>query len=389
MMLAEHLALICTKESIDASSEALAMIARAAEGSVRDSLSLLDQAATMTADALSAETVANMLGRPGRGESQAVLTAALAGDVTAALTAFANAYAHGAEPEMLIADLLDLIHLASMHAAGAPSDDLIDSDKQTVADLADVGIARLGRAWQLLLKGHGEVTHAPDSAAGCEMLIIRLAHAALMPTPSDILKKLPAAPTNPITPPSPATLPEPTPAEFSRYEDSHNAAHAAEPSPADQSENHATDQPEMPQSLIDIVKLAEANNEKLLAARIRNHVRLVGLQPGSLEIALAGNAPDTLAGDLAKQLGQWTGQRWLVSLSDKGGAKTLPKTLAEESAEAAAKVHDAIAMNPLVTKIIEVFPGATIDAITPAPRPETDPQNADDTASVDDEEVSR
>jgi len=144
----------------------------------------------------------------------------------------------------------------------------------------------------------------------------------------------------------------------------------------------------MPQSLIDIVTLAEANNEMLLAARIRNHVRLVGLQQGRLEIALAGNAPDTLAGDLAKQLGQWTGQRWLVSLSDKDGAKTLPKTLAEDAAEAAAKVHDAIAMDPLVTKIMEVFPGATIDAITPAANPETDPQNTDDTASVDDEEMS-
>ena len=388
VMLADHLASICAKESIDARPEALAMIARAAEGSVRDALSLLDQAAAMTADALTPEMVADMLGRPGRSDSQMVLTAALAGDATTALTAFANAYARGAEPEMLVADLLDLIHLASMHAAGAPSDDLIDSDKQTVADLADFGIARLGRAWQLLLKGHGEVTHAPDSAASCEMLIIRLAHAALMPTPGDILQKLPAAPTAPNTTPSPTTPPQSAPAESSPNGNSQNAAHTAETSPTDQSKSHAADQPVMPQSLIDIVTLAEANNEMLLAARIRNHVRLVGLQQGRLEIALAGNAPDTLAGDLAKQLGQWTGQRWLVSLSDKDGAKTLPKTLAEDAAEAAAKVHDAIAMDPLVTKIMEVFPGATIDAITPAANPETDPQNTDDTASVDDEEMS-
>ena len=388
VMLADHLASICAKESIDARPEALAMIARAAEGSVRDALSLLDQAAAMTADALTPEMVADMLGRPGRSDSQMVLTAALAGDATTALTAFANAYARGAEPEMLVTDLLDLIHLASMHAAGAPSDDLIDSDKQTVADLADFGIARLGRAWQLLLKGHGEVAHAPDSAASCEMLIIRLAHAALMPTPGDILQKLPAAPTVPNTTPSPTTPPQSASAESSPNGNSQNAAHTAETSPTDQSKSHAADQPAMPQSLIDIVTLAEANNEMLLAARIRNHVRLVGLQQGRLEIALAGNAPDTLAGDLAKQLGQWTGQRWLVSLSDKDGAKTLPKTLAEDAAEAAAKVHDAIAMDPLVTKIMEVFPGATIDAITPAANSETDPQNTDDTTSVDDEEMS-
>jgi DNA polymerase-3 subunit gamma/tau len=140
----------------------------------------------------------------------------------------------------------------------------------------------------------------------------------------------------------------------------------------------------MPQSLTEIVALAEANNEMLLAARIRTHVRLVGLQPGRLDIALTGNAPDTLAGELAKHLGQWTGQRWLVSLSDEQGAKTL----AEDAAEAAAKIQDAIAMDPLVTKIMEVFPGATIDAITPATSPDTTAQNADDTTAIDDEEMS-
>ena len=130
--------------------------------------------------------------------------------------------------------------------------------------------------------------------------------------------------------------------------------------------------------------LAETNNEMLLAARIRNHVRLVGLQQGSLEIALTGNAPDTLAGDPAKQLSQWTGQRWLVSLSDKDGAETL----AEHTAKAAAKTHNTIAADPLITKIMEVFPGATIDAITPAAKPKTDTQNTDETISFDDEEIS-
>ena len=211
-LLIDHLATICQKETIDAQPEALAMIARAAEGSVRDALSLLDQAAAMTADALTPELLADMLGRPGRSESQAVLTAALAGDTNAALTAFANAYARGAEPDMLVADLLDLIHLASMQAAGAASDDLIDSDKATVLSLAEFGIARLGRAWQLLLKGHGELAHAPDPAAGCDMLIIRLAHAAQMPTPGDILQKLPTAPvaaTN-NAPPAAAAPAEPS-----------------------------------------------------------------------------------------------------------------------------------------------------------------------------------
>ena len=138
------------------------------------------------------------------------------------------------------------------------------------------------------------------------------------------------------------------------------------------------------QSLIEIVKLAEVNDEMLLAAQVRNHVRLVSLQQGRLEIALTGSAPETLAGDLAKQLSQWTGQRWLVSLSDKKGAKTL----AEDAADSIAKTHDAIVMDPLVKKIMEAFPGATIDAITPTADPATVPQNDDDNNIVDDEEMS-
>ena len=412
-LLIDHLATICQKETIDAQPEALAMIARAAEGSVRDALSLLDQAAAMTADALTPELVADMLGRPGRSESQAVLTAALAGDTNAALTAFANAYARGAEPDMLVADLLDLIHLASMQAAGAASDDLIDSDKATVLSLAEFGIARLGRAWQLLLKGHGELAHAPDPAAGCDMLIIRLAHAAQMPTPGDILQKLPTAPvaaTN-NAPPAAAALAEPSPAsaeladqpepsvpgsslpEPGSYAENHrddaDQHHAAAPvnePPSDMSErpNTATNPASTPATLTDIVALAETHNEMLLAARIRNHVRLVALQSGRLEIALTGNAPETLAGDLAKQLGQWTGQRWLVSLSDEQGGTTL----AEDAAAAAAKIHDAIAEDPLVTKIMEIFPGASIDSITAAASPETNPQDSDDTASANNEEMS-
>ena len=418
-LLIDHLATICQKETIDAQPEALAMIARAAEGSVRDALSLLDQAAAMTADALTPELVADMLGRPGRSESQTVLTAALAGDANAALTAFANAYARGAEPDMLVADLLDLIHLASMRAAGAPSDDLIDSDKATVLSLAEFGIARLGRAWQLLLKGHGELAQAPDPAAGCDMLIIRLAHAAQMPIPGDILQKLPTAPvaTTNNAPPAAAAAPaEPSPASAELAEQPESSPQASSPpestlsEPGSHAENHRdnADQrhadapvyeppPDMsewpntanspasaPTTLTDIVALAETHNEMLLAARIRNHVRLVALQSGRLEIALTGNAPETLAGDLAKQLGQWTRQRWLVSLSDEQGGTTL----AEDAATAAAKIHDVITEDPLVTKIMEIFPGASIDSITAAASPETNPQNSDDTASANNEEMS-
>jgi DNA polymerase III subunit gamma/tau len=360
-MLAGHLGMICQRESIAADEDALAAIARAAEGSVRDALSLLDQAAAMTADKLTNDMVADMLGRPGRRESQTVLTAALAGDTPSALDAFNIAYSRGAEPEMLVTDLLDLIHLASMQAAGGSDDALIESEREMIAGLAESGIARLGRAWQLLLKGHGELGRAPNPTAACEMLIIRLAHTAHMPTPGELMQKLPK--TSPSSPPS-ASL---APAAQAAPAPSATVASSVKTAPIDTTEIKTAPIEAapietgvgMPSSLAEIVALAETNGEMLLAARIRNHVKLVSLKPGNLQIGLVGAAPDQLAGDIARYLSKWTGQRWLVSLSESGGSQTL----AEEQRDADEKLRDTIASEPLVAQILGIFPGASIDEI--------------------------
>ena len=334
-MLAGHLGMICQRESIAADEDALAAIARAAEGSVRDALSLLDQVAAMTADKLTNDMVADMLGRPGRRESQTVLTAALAGDAPSALAAFNIAYSRGAEPEMLVTDLLDLIHLASMQAAGGSNDALIESEREMIAGLAESGIARLGRAWQLLLKGHGELGQAPNPAAACEMLIIRLAHTAHMPTPGELMQKLPK--TSPSSPPSPSSAPAASAPVTSAPVTSAPVASSAETASIETGPIETG--VGMPSSLAEIVALAETNGEMLLAARIRNHVKLVSLKPGNLQIGLVGAAPDQLAGDIARYLSQWTGHRWLVSLSESGGAQTL----AEEQRDADEKLRDTIA----------------------------------------------
>ena len=113
-------------------------------------------------------------------------------------------------------------------------------------------------------------------------------------------------------------------------------------------------------SLADIASLAEEKGEMLLAALIRNHVRLVALQPGLLEIALTGRPPENFLGDLARHLRHWTGARWLVSLSDEPAGKTLAQTKAAVAAERL----DVIARTPLVAKITDIFPGATIEEIT-------------------------
>ena len=375
--LATHLQSICERESISADSEAITAIARAAEGSVRDSLSLLDQAAAMTADRLTIDSVAEMLGRPGRGDSIAILDAAMRGDAASALAALAGSLASGAEPDMILSDLLDLVHRASLKAAGGAMDTLLESEVDAIETLSGLGIARLGRAWQMLLKGHAEIASAPQPPAAAEMLVIRLAHLANMPTPGDIVRRLAgedggnapaaAAPTNTAAPPPPAapadnapqlamaaggdTVPASMP----------EAAPAPSPAPSPAPDADPVTPPQ-PSSLLEISELAEEHGDPMLAAHLRNHVRLVSMQPGLLDIALTDGAPDSLAGDLARRLSDWTGQRWMVSLSDGAGGQTI----AEERRAAQQRQIDIIAEAPLVKSITETFPGATIESVTPA-----------------------
>ena len=417
-LLASHLEMICTKEDIKAEPGALAAIASAAEGSVRDALSLLDQAAAMTADTLSAESVSDMLGRPGRAEALALLSSVLAGDVTSALTSFNEIYQRGAEPEMLIADLLDIVHSASLCATGGSSATLVEGERIPIEELATLGIARLGRAWQILLKGHGELKAAPNPATACEMLLIRLAHVAQMPSPDEILRALPDATPDAIPASSPETSSQTTietpsanistnpPANLPANKSpnasgnisgnvsgitSTNAAieqqHEPQSMPArdieTQSSPDNSDTADAPQlnSLADIASLAEEKGEMLLAALVRNHVRLVALQPGLLEIALTGKPPEKFLGDLAQHLRHWTGARWLVSLSDEPAGKTL----AETKAVAAAERRDTIARTPLVTKIAAIFPGATIEEISAIDAPVNELDK--DTESDDEEDT--
>ena len=370
--LATHLQSICERESISADSEAITAIARAAEGSVRDSLSLLDQAAAMTADRLTIESVTEMLGRPGRSDSIAILDAAMRGDAASALAALAGSLAGGAEPDMILSDLLDLVHRASLKAAGGAMDTLLESEVEAIETLSGLGIARLGRAWQMLLKGHGEIASAPQPAAAAEMLVIRLSHLANMPTPGDIVRRLAGgetesgsaagAQTNGTASPPPSE-PVETPPPVARAAAGGDQAPPVTdpiPSPAPVPEADPTAPPQ-PSSLLEISGLAEENGDPMLAAHVRNHVRLVRMQPGLLDISLTDGAPESLAGDMARRLSDWTGQRWMVSLSDGPGGQTI----AEERRAAKQRQIEIIAETPLVKSITETFPGAAIETVTP------------------------
>ena len=226
----------------------------------------------------------------------------------------------------------------------------------------------------MLLKGHGEVTSAPQPGAAAEMLVIRLAHLANMPTPGEIVRKL--------TDPGTATPQQMAPAT----PDASPADPAADPLPAMMAAGHGeppapvpsqpvktppiattNGAPEarlaaQPTTLLDISELADTYGEPLLAALIRTHVRLVRMQPGLLEISLTDGAPETLPGDMARLLTRWTDTRWMVSLSDGAGSLTI----SEERQAARQKQRDDLAETPIIKSIFETFPGAEIESVRPA-----------------------
>ena len=376
-LLSAHLQSIAEREAIDAEAEAIHMIARAAEGSVRDALSLLDQAAAMTADTITSDGVSAMLGHAGDEDIGQILTACLAGDAKAALGYFAKADERGSEAEKILSDMLDLVHYASLNGAGADLADLPESTMAVTATLAEQGIGRLGRAWQILLKGHGEVKSAPNARASAQMVLIRLAHAAPMPTPAEIIKKLPAAPSDVSSVPSAAPAPSGSSSSGSSSVSSSGPSgtppweepQATSMAPSSVTAHTGTSaavemihhpEPELakPQitNLADTAKLFEDNGEMIIAAHMRNYVRLISLTPGHMEIAIEENAPDDLAARMAKHLSQYLAQPFLVTVGDDHSGKTL---LEQEQDAEQAKFAE-MAQDPVVKAVLDSFEGARV-----------------------------
>ena len=359
-VMTHHLQTIADSEQIKAAANTLVHIAKASEGSVRDALSLLDQAAAMSADEISEQTILDMLGQANADLILKILQACLDGQTSAALDLFAAADASGAEPDVLIADMLDKTHLASLIAGGAEPSDQPEAQHQILSTIAASGIARLGRAWQVLLKGHREIKDAPNPKTAAQMVLIRLAHIAPMPTPAEIIKSLPEAPTDV---PTMQTQTAASPVESSRSEAETVPTHAALPQmpPADSSPAETVFS-----NLQDIALSLEKAGEKILAVRLRRHLRLVSLSAGKLEVQIEGDMkPDNFMSDLARFMSQKSGQPWLVFQAAEGAAQKGGPTLAELDREADEQEKKAAADHPVVTAILEKFDSAEITAVHP------------------------
>ncbi len=359
---------IAGQEKIAVEPEAIRIIARAADGSVRDGLSLLDQAIALGSDAVTAAQVQDMLGLADRSAVFTLFDLLMAGDIKAALDQMQTMYRDGADPVAVLQDLLDVtywitrIKVAPEVADAAYTPEIERTRGKEMA--AKLSMPVLTRTWQMLLKGLEETQRADAQLQAAEMVLVRLAYAADLPSPADLARAAAAQPQQPAAPaPTGGTGSGGVHGGSARGGGSSGATATAvaSPAPMEAAPAGAPSPVKAPQSFLDVLQLFEENREVGIKSQLYNFVHLVKFEPGRIELRPAEDAPRDLAARTMKFLEQWTGARWVVTISQERG----DPTLAEQDAAAQQRLLDAAEQLPVVQAVKEAFPGAIVRKVTP------------------------
>jgi DNA polymerase III subunit gamma/tau len=380
-VLVKHLAGIAAKEGIEVEAAALALIARAAEGSVRDSLSLLDQAIAHAAGPVRAEHVRGMLGLADRARIIDLFESLMGGDMASALTELRSQYDTGADPAVVLTDLAEFTHFVTrMKIVPAVAEDpaLIEVERARGKSFAGkLSMRVLSRTWQMLLKGIAEVADAGRPLAAAEMVLVRIAYAADLPTPDEVIRSFDGGSSaaraqgnggTATAPPAPvASAPRFEPARFeppklepSRVEAARGAPRAALAASREPVARLPEAEPSAPARVIgrfeELIALAAERRDLAVKLALERDVRLVRCEDGRLEIALEPSAAKTLVNDLARKFSQWTNRRWMVVVSAEDGEPTVRS----QSEARQAELKTGVRADPLVRAVLARFPGAEI-----------------------------
>ncbi len=345
--LVAHLEKICRLESVDAEPDALALLARVAEGSVRDSLSLLDQAiAHGGAAGVRVADLRGMLGLSDRGDIVELFKLAMRGQIAAALEITQRLYRAGADPAEMLLEISEFCHYVTrVKISEAALDDpaISEMERRAAAEIAQaLSMGSLSRAWTLVMNGYADVKDSPRPLASLDMAVVRLAYGADLPSPEDALRRLSEGGALPAPRPAPA----PPPARPS----GNLAVAPAAPAP--------TSAPRLSQ-FEDVVALARSKRDLAMVQALEHDIRLARFEPGRIEFTPTPTAQPTLAPTLAKKLLDWTGERWMIVLAQGATAPTLRETARAKEDEK----REGAAAHPLVRKVLQQFPGAKIVAV--------------------------
>jgi DNA polymerase-3 subunit gamma/tau len=369
----QNLQMITEAEGARVDVDGLMLIARAAEGSVRDAQSMLDQAIVQAEPGMTvaAATIRDMLGLADRAQTISLFEHVMRGEAGPAIETFRTLYGYGAGPDQVMLDLLEHCHGASVAKAVGPQ--ALTLPKEQAQRLAAIGAAVsagvLARIWQLLLKAHDEVRRAPDAAAAVDMALIRLAYAADLPGPEEALKRL----QDGATPVGGGGTSGGGGAPSGGGGGAVSAvARMAQPQP-----QPAEAAPSL-QSFEDVLALIDRKRDIALKLDVERYVRPISFRPGAIEYEPAPGAPANLAQRLVGRLKEWTGERWLIAAQGGGGAESAWERKKREDKEALALV----AQDPFVRSVMEAFPGTEIVGVRNLPQPEA----AADAPGEDDDE---
>jgi len=369
-LLVKHLEGIAAKENITAEPEALGLIARAAEGSVRDSLSLFDQAIAHAAGVVRAEDSRQMLGLADRTRVVDLFEALMRGDIAAALTELCDQYDSGADPAVTLTDLAEFTHFVTrVKIVPAVADDLslTEAERTRGRDFATkLSMRILARTWQMLLKGIPEVKEAARPVAAAEMVLVRIAYAADLPTPDDVIRSLDAGGDSGASSsgsgnrsggegPSAVRYDAPrmavqTQAAIQTAPRREPIVQRATPSPVEAQPSRSIAQ------FTELVALAAEKRDLTVKTALERDVRLVRMEDGRLEIALEQGSSRGIVQELSRKLSDWTGKRWMVIVSAEPGEPTLRDQAQARQAELEIGVRG----DPLVQAVLNRFPGAQI-----------------------------
>lgn len=391
--LASHLKAIAANEAAAAEDDALLMIARAAEGSVRDALSILDQAIATSLGAaggsVTAASVRALLGLADRGRIFDLLEMLAGGRIAEALAAFDDLFQDGADAVQVLADLAEAVHVtARIKAVGpdAAGEGLAQDEKRRAGALGDrLSMALLARLWQMLLKGLEEAGKAPNPLAAAEMVLIRIAHTADLPPPDEVIRMLGGAPATrrepvdrkPAEPAEPAPTAQAAHAPSARapsLDESENPADfdfASEPDEELLDDEAGESAPAPSISLrplatfADVAALAGDRRDVKLRIALEEQVSLVRFDgtAGAIDLFLLPGAAPDLANDLREKLNKWTGRRWIVALSKTPGERSLGEVRREREEQEIA----ALKRHPAIATVLAAFPDAEVSAVPRRP----------------------
>ncbi|MEA2869842.1 MAG: polymerase subunit gamma/tau, partial [Bradyrhizobium sp.] len=394
-VLMKHLSNIASKENVEVEPEALGIIARAAEGSVRDSLSLFDQAIAHAAGVVRADAVRQMLGLADRTRVIDLFDSLARGDIASAFKEFREQYDTGADPIVVLSDLAEFVNFVTrVKIVPATADNVAfgETERLRARDFASkLSMRVLSRMWQMLLKGITEVQAATRPAAAAEMVLVRIAYVADMPTPDEAIRMLDQnGGTSPVVTASGAPRSAPGPGVSSMQSSPVRASSSpragAETSARPQMIAATPDAQSAPAALRiatfpELVALAGEKRDLLTKAALEADVRLVRIEDGRLEVTLERSAARTLINDLSRKLEQWTGRRWTVIVSNEPGQPTLRSQNEEQKNQR----ERAAESDPRVKEVLARFPGAKVVEVrklAPEP-PESDASGEEPAESSD------